>query len=72
MSEKTVSFTVAGVELCANEEEKRAVPTWLGEALLVGHYWQSSGLQNRANFGLMATFDTGGEILLNLLWAPLA
>jgi len=42
MSENSISFIAAGVELQANEQENLAAPSWLTEALLVGQYWQST------------------------------
>ena len=75
MSEKTISFTVAGLELCANEEEKRSIPTWLAEALLVGQYWQSSGLLNhlnervKVNRGRMGQYEVCDFVLVMLAYA---
>jgi hypothetical protein len=45
MSENNVSFTVAGLlEVRTTEQSNLAIPTWLAEALLVGQYWNQSGL----------------------------
>jgi hypothetical protein len=75
MSDKTASFTLAGVELCTHEEDKRAVPPWLGEALLVGHYWLSSGLLTDLNErvkvsrGRMERYEMCDFVLLLLAYA---
>ena len=34
----------SGVELEVREEERRRVPNWFGEAVLLGGYWLESGL----------------------------
>ena len=75
MSEKTISFTVAGLELCANEEERRSIPTWLAEAVLVGQYWQSSGLLEhlnkrvKVNRGRMGQYEVCDFVLVMLAYA---
>lgn len=44
MSEIISSTTVAGIELTTTEQANPAVPTWLGEVLLLGEYWRTTGL----------------------------
>lgn len=44
MSENNLSFTIAGLEMSTCEHQNLALPAWLPEALLIGQYWQSSGL----------------------------
>ena len=34
----------SGVELEVCEEERQRVPSWFGEAMLLGRYWLESGL----------------------------
>lgn len=44
MSENTITFTVAGLELTTHADANPMIPKWLAEALLVGQYWRSNGL----------------------------
>ncbi len=75
MSENSISFIAAGVELQANEQENLAAPNWLAEALLVGQYWQSSGLlsdlvtQVHVNRGRMGRYEVCDFVLLLLAYA---
>lgn len=41
MRAKTVE---SGIEVCGLDENKPRVPQWFGEAVLLGKYWQESGL----------------------------
>ena len=75
MSENSISFIVEGVELQANEQENLATPSWLAEALLVGQYWQSSGLlsdlnkQVHVSRGRMGDYEVCDFVLLLLAYA---
>ena len=75
MSENSISFIAAGVELQANEQENLAAPSWLTEALLVGQYWQASGLlsdlvtQVQVSRGRMGRYEVCDFVLLMLAYA---
>ena len=75
MLENSISFIAVGVELQANEPENLAAPSWLAEALLVGQYWQSSGLlsdlvtQVRGSRGRMGQYEVCDFVLLMLAYA---
>ena len=75
MSENSISFIAAGVELQANEQDNLAAPSWLTEALLVGQYWQSSGLlsdlvtQVQVSRGRMGQYEVCDFVLLMLAYA---
>lgn len=74
MSE-TISTTVAGIELTADEQANRVIPSWLGEVLLVGEYWRATGLldrlqtQVRVNRGRMGQYEVCDFVLLLLGYA---
>ncbi|MBD1857650.1 MULTISPECIES: hypothetical protein [Leptolyngbya] len=76
MSENNVRFTVAGLlEVTATEQSNLAIPTWLAEALLVGQYWNQSGLleqlqqQVRVSRGRMGQYEVCDFVLLLLAYA---
>ena len=75
MSESSISFIAEGVELQVNEQENLAAPSWLTEVLLVGQYWQASGLlsdlvaQVRVNRGRMGQYEVCDFVLLLLAYA---
>ncbi|MGG6265618.1 hypothetical protein ACQ4M3_06380 [Leptolyngbya sp. AN03gr2] len=76
MSENNVSFTVAGLlEVTTTEQSNLAIPTWLAEALLVGQYWNQSGLleqlqqQVRVSRGRMGQYEVCDFVLLLLAYA---
>jgi hypothetical protein len=59
MSENTVHFHVAGLELTTHEQPNPAIPSWLPEAPLVGQYWQSSGIETDGGGGMAIFGDLG-------------
>jgi hypothetical protein len=75
MSQKNVSLTVAGLEITTTEQLNPATPAWLAEALLLGQYWQSSGLLERlqrqvhVNRGRMGKYEVCDFVLLLLSYA---
>ena len=75
MSDKSITFSVAGVELQVNESENLSPPSWLAEALLVGQYWQSSGLLSdlearvHVSRGRMGQYEVCDFVLLLLAYA---
>ena len=75
MSENNVSFTVAGLEVTTTEQSNPAIPSWLSEALLVGQYWNQSGLLEclqqkvRVNRGRMGRYGVCDFVLLLLAYA---
>lgn len=75
MSENNVSLTVAGLEITTTEESNPAIPVWLAEALLLGQYWQSSGLLERlqqqvhVSRGRMGKYEVCDFVLLLLSYA---
>ncbi|MBD2309071.1 hypothetical protein H6G17_26770 [Chroococcidiopsis sp. FACHB-1243] len=75
MSENNVSFTVAGLEVTTTEQSNPAIPSWLSEALLVGQYWNQSGLldrlqqQVRVRRGRMGRYEVCDFVLLLLAYA---
>ncbi len=76
MSENNVSFTVAGLlEVTTTEQSNLAIPNWLAEALLVGQYWNQSGLlkqlqqQVRVSRGRMGRYEVCDFVLLLLAYA---
>lgn len=74
MSE-TIGTTVAGIELTTNEQANPVTPSWLGEVLLVGEYWRTTGLlerlqtQVRVNRGRMGQYEVCDFVLLLLAYA---
>jgi hypothetical protein len=74
MSE-TISTTVAGIELKANEQANPVLLNWLGEVLLVGECWRTTGLldrlqtQVRVNRGRIGEYEVGDFVLLLLAYA---
>jgi hypothetical protein len=75
MSDNTVDFHIAGLELTTHEQSNLAIPSWLPEALLVGQYWQSRGLlsslqqQVHVNRGRMGQYEVCDFVLLLLAYA---
>lgn len=75
MSENTVGFTVAGLKLMTNAQVNPAIPGWLTEALLVGQYWQASGLLEqlqrsvRVHRGRMGRYEVCDFVLLLLAYS---
>lgn len=75
MSDKPVRFTVSALEITTHEQANLAIPPWLAEALLVGQYWQSSGLlarlqqQVRVSRGRMGRYEVCDFTLLLLAYA---
>lgn len=75
MSENNVSFTVAGLEVTTTEQSNPAIPSWLSEALLVGQYWNQSGLLEclqqkvRVNRGRIGRYEVCDFVLLLLAYA---
>jgi hypothetical protein len=76
MSENNVSFTVAGLlEVTTTDQSNLAIPNWLAEALLVGQYWNQSGLlkqlqqQVRVSRGRMGQYEVCDFVLLLLAYA---
>lgn len=76
MSENNVGFTVAGLlEVTTTEQANLAIPNWLAEALLVGQYWNQSGLlkqlqqQVRVSRGRMGQYEVCDFVLLLLAYA---
>ncbi|MGG6269923.1 hypothetical protein [Leptolyngbya sp. AN10] len=76
MSENNVGFTVAGLlEVTTTEQSNLAIPSWLAEALLVGQYWNQSGLldqlqqQVRVSRGRMGQYEVCDFALLLLAYA---
>jgi hypothetical protein len=59
-----------GVEVEAVEEERLRVPSWFGEAVLLGQYWLESGLVSyleaevRVERGRMGRYEVGDFVLL--------
>jgi hypothetical protein len=59
-----------GVEVEAIEEERLRVPSWFGEAVLLGQYWLESGLvgyleaEVRVERGRMGRYEVGDFVLL--------
>lgn len=74
MSE-TIDTTVAGIKLTTNEQANLVTPSWLGEVLLVGEYWRTTGLldrlqtQVRVNRGRMGQYEVCDFVLLLLAYA---
>lgn len=75
MSENNDSFTIAGLEVTTTEQSNRVIPAWLAEALLVGQYWNQSGLlerlqqQVRVSRGRMGRYEVCDFVLLLLAYA---
>lgn len=75
MSGNNVNLTVAGLEVSTNAEPNLVTPAWFAEALLVGQYWQDSGLlsclqqQVRVHRGRMGKYEVCDFVLLLLAYA---
>ncbi|MDZ4872122.1 MAG: hypothetical protein CLLPBCKN_006714 [Chroococcidiopsis cubana SAG 39.79] len=75
MSEITIGTTVAGIELRTDGQANPVAPTWLGEVLLLGEYWRTTGLlerlqtQVRVNRGRMGQYEVCDFVLLLLAYA---
>jgi hypothetical protein len=75
MSENKLSFTLAGLEITTTEQSNLVIPNWLAEALLVGQYWNQSGLleqlqqQVRVSRGRMGRYEVCDFVLLLLAYA---
>lgn len=75
MSETIISSTVAGIELSTNEQPQPVIPSWLGEVLLLGEYWRTTGLLDRlqtqvkVNRGRMGQYEVCDFVLLLLAYA---
>lgn len=60
----------SGVEVLGAEEEKQRIPNWFGEAVLLGKYWQESGLvarleeEVRVERGRMGQYEVSDFVLL--------
>jgi len=75
MSENRASITTGGLEVTANEQTNLAIPSWFAEAVLVGQYWQNSGLlarlqqQVQVSRGRMGRYEVCDFVLLLLAYA---
>ncbi len=74
-NEQNVDFTVAGIEFVTTANPNPVIPTWLPEALLLGQWWQSTGLleqlqqQVRVSRGRMGQYEVCDFVLLLLAYA---
>ena len=75
MSEIRLNSTEAGIDLTSSPNENRALPSWLGEVLLLGEYWRTTGLlerlqqQVKVSRGRMGQYEVCDFVLLLLAYA---
>ena len=68
-------LTGAGLELATDQQPNPAIPRWLGEVVLLGEYWRTTGLldrlqtQVRVNRGRMGQYEVCDFVLLLLAYA---
>jgi hypothetical protein len=75
MSEIKQVSTDAGIELTSSPEANPVTPAWLGEVVLLGEYWRTTGLLDRlqqqvkVNRGRMGQYEVCDFVLVLLAYA---